>query len=182
MRRRPYRSATGLALAVTLLLMLDALMILPQAWGSWQLIQYTEEVIRTENPDTDRAEQIDLINGGIACVTLLLRIPLFIFFGMWIYRANWNARAPGAKNMEFTPGWSVGWYFIPFANLVKPFQAMREIWQASQAPQFEDWRQAPSSALLPFWWFLWIANGILGQVALRLSLQANTPVAVHTQA
>ena len=39
-----------------------------------------------------------------------------------------------ADHESFTPGWSVGWFFVPIMNPWKPFQAMREIWQASAEP------------------------------------------------
>ena len=73
---------------------------------------------------------------------------------MWIYRANHNARQLGAADMRFTPGWAVGWYFIPIAWFWKPYQAMTEIWRASVNPS--DWGATPVSPLLRWWWGLWI--------------------------
>ena len=35
-----------------------------------------------------------------------------------------------------------------------PFLVMREIWRASASP--DDWRQQPGSALLGWWWVLWL--------------------------
>ena len=65
----------------------------------------------------------------------------------WIHRANHNARQLGADDMRFTPGWAVGWYFVPIAWFWKPYQAMKEIWLASANPS--DWRGRPVSPLLP---------------------------------
>ena len=79
-----------------------------------------------------------------------------VLVSKWIYRANCNARALGASEMAFTPGGAVGWYFVPIANLWKPYQAMREIWQASMSPS--GWRRQQVSVLVPCWWLL----GILG--------------------
>lgn len=56
--------------------------------------------------------------------------------------------------MGFTPGWAVGWYFVPIAWFWKPYQAMREIWQASVNPT--SWREQPVTAALHWWWTLWI--------------------------
>jgi len=103
-----------------------------------------------------------------------LQFLLFVAAGvailMWIYRANTNARALGATSMRFTPGWSVGWYFIPIANLWKPYQAMKEIWKASANPRNPN--AAQRSPLLPWWWGLWIGSGILGNAVFRLSIAA----------
>ena len=88
----------------------------------------------------------------------------------WIYRANYNARQLGATGMVFTPGWSIGWHFVPIANLWKPYQAMKEIWKASSNPQ--DWNAQAASSLLPWWWFFWIVSSAFGQVSLRLAMGA----------
>ena len=48
----------------------------------------------------------------------------------------------------------MGWYFVPIAWFWKPYQAMREIWRASVNPS--DWRGAPVSPLLRWWWGLWM--------------------------
>jgi Domain of unknown function (DUF4328) len=91
---------------------------------------------------------------------------------MWIYRANWNARQLGASDMRFTPGWAVAWFFIPFLNLWKPYQAMREIWMASASPA--NWHAQPVSLLLHAWWFLWVGSALLSQLSFRLYLKAQT--------
>ena len=72
----------------------------------------------------------------------------------WIHRANHNARQLGAADMRFTPGWAVGWYFVPIAWFWKPYQAMTEIWRASRNPG--GWRGELVSPLLHWWWILWI--------------------------
>ena len=65
-------------------------------------------------------------------------LAVFIISGILIlkriYQSNQNARYLGAKDMAFTPAWSIGFYFIPIVSLWKPYQAMKEIWQASQNP------------------------------------------------
>ncbi len=72
----------------------------------------------------------------------------------WIHRANHNARHLGAADMKCTPGWAVGWYFVPIAWFWKPYQAMKEIWQASANPS--DWQGRAVSPLLHWWWALWV--------------------------
>lgn len=91
---------------------------------------------------------------------------------IWIYRANRNARQLGAEGMHYTPGWSVGWYFVPIVNLWKPYMAMREIWKASANPG--NWQESPGSWLLGTWWFLWISAGVAGNVASRYLMGADT--------
>ncbi|MDE0032024.1 MAG: DUF4328 domain-containing protein [Deltaproteobacteria bacterium] len=87
---------------------------------------------------------------GLAALTTAVAVS------RWIHRANSNARALGARGMAFTPGGAVGWYFVPIANLWKPYQAMREIWKASAGPL--GWQRRSVSALLPCWWLLAIVG------------------------
>lgn len=105
---------------------------------------------------------------GIAQIAIAITSGILIL--TWIYRANAEARRRGASGMKFTPGWSVGWYFIPFANLWKPYQAMREIWLASANPRNWEYQERPT--ILAWWWFLWIFSNMLSNASLRLSLRA----------
>ena len=95
----------------------------------------------------------------------------FVIIAMWIYRMAWNARYfAGASHMEYTPGWAVGWYFIPIATLWKPYQAMKEIWRASDDPA--HMRLVSIPFWLPLWWCLWLVNNILSNVSARLTFRA----------
>lgn len=77
-----------------------------------------------------------------------------ILFLLWTYLANRNARSLGATGMKFTPGWAIGWYFIPILNLWKPYQALRETFKASHPDCSDDWQQAPHPDILRLWWTL----------------------------
>jgi hypothetical protein len=80
----------------------------------------------------------------------------------------------GARNLDFTPGWAVGWWFIPFANLVKPFQAVREVWSESD-PEADDSEQVffstgPRTAptYMGVWWAMWLLSNFSANVASRV--------------
>jgi hypothetical protein len=50
----------------------------------------------------------------------------------WQYRAHLRLRRLGTQGLKFTPGWGVGcWWLIQFANPWKPYQAIKELWVAS---------------------------------------------------
>ena len=88
----------------------------------------------------------------------------------WIYRTNYNARQLSAQDMNYTPAWSIAYYFIPVFNLWKPYLAMKEIWLASKNAL--DGSFSKSSSILPLWWTLWLASNLLGQSIFRLSASA----------
>lgn len=104
-------------------------------------------------------------------VVALIHLAVFIVSGFlilrWIHRSNYNARELGATDMEFTPGWSIGYYFIPVLALWKPYQAMKEIWKASHNPI--NWQSENTSSLLGIWWFLWILNSMPGSAIFYMS-------------
>ena len=114
---------------------------------------------------SDKRQQI------VSIIFLVTFVISGILILKWIYRANYNARQLGAKNMEFTPGWSIGWYFIPIFTLWKPYQAMKEIWKASHAPN--DWENASTSSILGWWWFFWIVSNGIGNITFRLANSAD---------
>jgi hypothetical protein len=146
-----------------------AVIALVSDWIEYQLLvdikngvyELTDAVV-----EADDARQ-GLVGNAMFCIFIVSGILIL----NWIYRANYNARQLGAEHMRFTPGWSIGWYFIPIACFWKPYQAMKEIWQASSHPQM--WASRPVSALLPCWWVFWIVTHIIDNVAFQLSKGAD---------
>lgn len=60
--------------------------------------------------------------------------------------------------MEFTPGWAVGWFFVPIANLFKPYQVVAEIYRASDPSADPDyWSLAEVPRYLLLWWLSHVA-------------------------
>jgi hypothetical protein len=102
------------------------------------------------------AQLILFIIGGVLCLR-------------WIHRMAFNARIK-ARVMQFTPGWAVGWYFIPIAYWWKPFQAMKEIWEKSVEQAGSAAREA--GGLLGAWWALWVIKSILGNASFRMTMGA----------
>ena len=108
---------------------------------------------------------------AVGIIQFIFYVSTAIVFLTWTYRANRNARALGATEMKFTPGWSVGWFFVPIASLWKPFQVMREIWQTSAEPG--NWQGVKTPPLLGWWWALYLVTQILIQVSYRTANTVN---------
>lgn len=112
----------------------------------------------------------------------ILYLAVFVATGFvflkWIYRCNANCHGFGAQGMKFTPGWSIGYYFIPFLNLYKPYQSMKEIWKVSTNPS--DWNNAEGASLLGIWWALWLISGFAGHISFRMALQADSISALQS--
>ncbi len=174
---RPYRdlSAHGGAVHVVLVLTVAlAAASLIVMWWQLELLHAAEtgigvspEAFVAQADASDR--RVSLVGYGQLAVTVVSAIVIL----SWIFRANANARALGARDMTFSPGWSVGWYFIPFANLVLPVQAMAEIWRASLRPADPDAERAPG-LLLGLWWTFWLTGNLTGAFAARMGWEAET--------
>ena len=106
-------------------------------------------------------------------IAVLIAIPLglaflvnTILFLIWRHRVQRNlGESLGVAYLEYTPGWSVGWWFVPFANLVKPKQVMNEAWTASdptEPPGTAGWRQRKAPPLLSWWWGCLLAGQFIG--------------------
>lgn len=108
-------------------------------------------------------------------------IPIYIVcvvvIGRWIYRASVNAHAivPGDR---ISPPWSVGWFFIPFANLWMPAKAMGQTWRATFTP--DRWRTGPTPDTLRWWWGMWLVSGVAGNISFRLNLRSTDPETLTT--
>jgi hypothetical protein len=75
-------------------------------------------------------------------------LAVVILWLVWQHRVHARLRALTGAGLRFTPGWAVGWWFVPGANVYKPFQVMRE---ASEAGPEEP---AVSRGMLGAWWLL----------------------------
>ncbi|HEY9132698.1 MAG TPA: DUF4328 domain-containing protein [Dyella sp.] len=100
---------------------------------------------------------------------MLALLVCYVIGGMWIYRAACNVRSLGARGLDDSPGWAVGWYAVPFANLAMPFRAMKQIRLASESPH--GWRSRNTPVLLTTWWTLFLINGLGGYAVARLGAE-----------
>lgn len=92
----------------------------------------------------------------------LLLVITAIVWPVWQYQGHANLIRRRVAGLRFTPGWAVSWWFIPFANLWKPFQAMSELARASDVP--EAWRTARRPWVMIPWWLTWIAGTSITRV------------------
>ncbi|NRD89295.1 hypothetical protein C8024_07330 [Sphingopyxis sp. BSNA05] len=112
---------------------------------------------------------LGIIYGITGLTHSLIYFVTVIVFSMWIHRAAHNIVTADIDGFSYTPGWAVGWFFIPFANLFKPFQAMRQIWNASHgASGFLN----EGSQTVTIWWSAWLVVTISGNISLRLTVAA----------
>ena len=148
--RIPYRWTMGLLIA-------SAAMAVLSIFGHLGVLS-TLYRVRTNGflSATDRDNAVGGTAGLFVLETLIL-IPTAVLWCVWQFRAQSNLHAMGVGSLRFTPGWAVGWWFIPLANIVMPYRAMRELWQASEpGAGAVDWKMVRPSPLLGVWWAAWL--------------------------
>ncbi len=111
---------------------------------------------------------------GLAVILSLGFLAVFVttvvVFCKWAYRANRNARALGVEDMKHSPGWTVGWWFIPIANLFKPYMAITEIARASDPDAAaRDWHDLPLPSIFGWWWAAWLVMNFTDQIELQMA-------------
>ena len=149
-----YRPAVRLTTSARILLLVSGLTIAFVALVVWLKVP--------ANPQAPRIGDALLgvaIIGSARLLPLLLLTTMVVFL-LWMQRANKNVRALGAQGIRCTPGWAVGWWFVPIATLFKPYQAMREIYQASDPGAGPaSWAGRPAG-LVGAWWAAWLGTGV----------------------
>jgi len=142
------------------LLFLSAVETIALFVGVWRVLTYV--LLPGNSVLEGRPFLVDHVYPIVGQIQGFANLPVSIMFGIWLYRMNFNLRKLTTWNMEFTPGWMIGWYFIPFANFFKPFQGMRELWRVSH----KQWYVDPS--ILRWWWGLWLAVRFVGNSSLPI--------------
>ena len=106
----------------------------------------------------ERAAQFTT-NEWLALVQALLFVATGIAFLMWLYQARVNIRSLGVRRPRFSSDWSYLAFLVPLINFFRPYQVVREIWQASDPGSLDpfNWKTAAVSRLVPLWWGLFAA-------------------------
>jgi len=120
----------------------------------------------TYDPSYDFSTADGFLVAG-AIIYMIGLIGSIITFSMFSFRAMKNLHIWGSRKAEMSPGWTVGWYFIPFANLWKPLQAMNQIWDGTEELSSEKTIRYPN---IGSWWGLWIVTNISANISFRMSL------------
>lgn len=94
-----------------------------------------------------------------------------VFAGMtfliWVHRMSRNAHSIENANPAISPGWAVGYYFVPILNVWKPYQAMKQTYEAFIG-------RASNGVVLPLWWFAWLLASALARISTRFARRDDT--------
>lgn len=97
-------------------------------------------------------------------VTLAITAATFL---TWLHRVRVNVRALGARRLSYRREWTILGFLIPVLNMFRPYQVIREIWQASD-PSTGDpmaWRRVAAPRRIAIWWGLFVGYFVLEALA-----------------
>jgi len=178
---RPFLSGSTRARVATILLGLCIAVNVASLFSAYLQIDFISRVQAGEELTPEDAEANDARETLVAVLWLAVFIATAIAFLVWVHRAYRNLEALGNKKsqLEFSPGWAVGWYFIPLANIVYPFKAMREIWQKSDPGVRSDddlaWQRTDyTPPVVLAWWIVWLTSGVASRLLNRFANDAQT--------
>ena len=98
---------------------------------------------------------LGLLQGGVLIGTAIIWLA-------WQHRLVASIAPLGLGAPVATPGKSVAWWFVPVANIVMVYRIYRDL-AAKFAPASVD--------LVRTWWAIYLASGLIGQIAGRFWAQ-----------
>jgi hypothetical protein len=174
---RGYRSGHLLANWVVALLAVASLVALIRVIFTLMELDLLRAAEMGNTPSLSAAEASDRRLALLGVATLLVIVPTIVMWVVWQYRAHSNLPALGAANLRYRPGWVVGWWFIPVANLAIPYLTMRELHKASDPEAGAvEWKAKRTSPLLWLWWGAWLGQTALNGISSTLAFDPDAPI------
>ena len=125
---------------------------------------------------TATANANDLREQIIAIAYMLAYVISGIMFIRWFRRAYYNLHLK-VSGLNHSEGWAAGYWFVPIANLYRPFQIMKEMYVETSkilGSTTNTENSSKSLQALIWWWTLWIISNILGQIIFRYTRAAES--------
>lgn len=113
--------------------------------------------------------QSDSIVTVVSLGFLVVIITALIINARFLYLASCNAFAVRNDPSMIKPGWSIGWYVVPFANLWMPYRALKQTWV--RLVSTDD--STPGWFII--WWLSWVVMNIFDRILSRVPVPDNLP-------
>ncbi|HEX5615840.1 MAG TPA: DUF4328 domain-containing protein [Acidimicrobiia bacterium] len=113
---------------------------------------------------SDLEDSDDRINALTGVRTMLILATAVVFI-VWLHAATKNLRAFGYRDLRYGPGWAIGGWFVPFANLVIPKQVVDDAWRGADPQAAPSGRPAgPVPGVFLAWWLAFLASTFLDRI------------------
>jgi hypothetical protein len=151
-----YRSAATRATVVTAALALIAFLIVLSIYHDIAGLGLVG-LAKTGRLTTAAADSFDAMTAVIGYVYLAVYAITVIAFLAWLSRSVDNVPALGGGWPKVTPRWAIGWWFVPGANLLRPYQIVKDM-----SRRLALVSESSRDRLIYLWWLVWISANIAG--------------------
>ena len=151
-----FRSLRGLAIAMYILLAITgvlALVMIPVAINERKVVH--DHAFGSVFSGVTAVRDANRAVGGVAGFLFMVSLAIAVLFMIWMWRAAKNVGLFGRSRQKFGPGFAIGGWVIPLANLVIPGMQMHDIWKGS-GPPLRAGERAKGSALVVVWWIVFL--------------------------
>lgn len=118
--------------------------------------------------DVADLDAFDSAFASIGVLQVLLYIVTAVVWLAWQSRSVDNESALGVGPSSITPRRSIGWWFVPLANLVMPYRVHREM--------HDRYHQgvATTGRIVVAWWLAWLLENLVTSIVGRVWIAAET--------
>ncbi len=152
------------------------LVSLVAALSDYSLVLFLQGVTPGVPADQAYAQELDDRQALIGIGQLVTGLACAVVFLMWFQRAYKNLHAAGYQELRFKPGWAIGGFFVPFLNLARPFQIMKEICSGSSFLAHDArqhaWKSISLGVHAAWWWALFLSDSAFGNASGRMMQKA----------
>lgn len=117
---------------------------------------------------------------GIDGVLTLASLTIAVLAIVWWYQAYLAIQRLEPSGLRWSPGWAIGGWFIPFANLIIPKRVLDEVDRvsgAAEAGTIDGWRERATLRVAAVWWGFWVAAVVLRGVGIVMTQSQLLPEA-----
>lgn len=109
------------------------------------------------------AAAFDLTTQTLAGAYLIAFVASAIAYLAWLSRCVDNVPKLSGVTPNLTPRWAIIWWFIPIANLWKPYTVIRDINRVLATEQ-----RSGGDGLVLAWWITWNVGNVVGSLLFGL--------------
>lgn len=109
-------------------------------------------------------------------------VLIAILFLRLLYKAVQQARGFATPFTYVSPGWAVGYWFIPIMNLYRPFEVVKALFKACGQQAGGEGKPAAGEQLLSAWWALFLVSNAAGWALARSDTDLGTSAGVTSYA
>ena len=162
MTNEHWRSTTGLRTALVWLLSANVVATIATGFALLHHNQVVDEYhhFRTNYAATQDSSRLLGVAGLVLVAVFVATVVVFI---VWMWRSAKNNELLDRVRPRYTPGWSIGGWFIPIGNLWIPVRIMHDLWQGAdpETKRHQDWSVLRRTPLIGWWWGFYLASRVL---------------------